>query len=90
MAQIYPYYVVARIDAGQMVKIFHDKKFNSYMAAVDAMNRKYESLRKVYNRNIMEDSQIVILEYTKQYQGKICTIYSFNKRIQISDPEEAI
>jgi len=90
MAQFYPYYVVARIDAGQMVKIFHDKKFHSYMEAVDAMHRKYESLRKFYNRNLMDDSQIVILEYTTQYQGKICTIYSFNKLIQISDPEVAI
>ena len=90
MAQVYPYYVVACIDAGQMVKIFHDKKFNSYMAAVDAMHKRYESLRKVYNRNLMEDAQIVILEYTAQYQGKICTIYSFGKMINICDSEETI
>ena len=90
MPQNYPYYVAARIDAGQMVKICNGKKFKSYMEAVDAMHKRYESFKKIYNKNLMEDCQTIILEYSSQYQSKICTIYSFGKMIQISDPEVAI
>ena len=87
MAQNYPYYTVARIDAGQMVKIFNDKKFKSYMSAVDAMHNKYESFSKIMGNNMFKRSQIVILEYTNIYQGKICSIYSFGNHIKIMDPE---
>ena len=83
----YPYYVVARIDAGQMVKIFGDRKFKSYVSAVDAMHKKYERLSKAFGHSMFELSQIVIIEYTKQYQGKICSMYSFGKFIKIIEPD---
>ena len=90
MPQNYPYYVAARIDAGQMVKMCNGKKFKSYMEAVDGMHNRCEAFKKILKNNIMETSQIVILEYSSQYQSKICTIYSFGKMINVSDPEEAI
>ena len=83
----YPYYVVAYMDAGVLRKIFNDKKFKSYNEAENAMYKRYERLTKIWGHNNFYTSQIAILEYTQEYKGRIVTLFTDGKEIEISIPK---
>lgn len=66
----YPYYIAVYFDAGILRKIFNDHKFVCYNCCMDAVRKLLENKWK---KRIFE-RQIVILEYTDQYQGKIINV----------------
>lgn len=78
----YPYYVIAFFDAGILRKIFGDKKFNCYNDAVNAFDKLNENK---FSSNILK-RQILFLEYTAEYQGKIITLYTNHVTHYISTP----
>lgn len=69
MKTTYPYYVAAKVDSGQLVKVFRDKKFKSYSECFETLD---------YWFTIHQDSfcsgQFAIVEYTDYMNGKIVTI----------------
>lgn len=69
MKTTYPYYVAVKVDAGQLVKVYKDKKFKSYNDCYDALQRQETHYPKSYSVG-----QYAIIEYTSQYDGKIITI----------------
>ena len=78
----YPYYILAFFDAGILRKIFNDKKFNCYNDCVKAFDNLKENK---FRSNILK-RQILFLEYTAEYQGKIITIYNNHVTYYISEP----
>lgn len=76
----YPYYIPVRFEAGILQKIFTSKKFNSVEEAEQAMLTRNA---KPVVGNFLNKYQVLILEYSEQYKGKICVIYNFGKRIEI-------
>ena len=83
----YPYYVSVFMDAGVLRKIFNDKKFKTYNDAVNATKNRAERFEKFGGRNFFNDSQIVILEYTEIYKGRIVTIFTNGNEVEISTPK---
>jgi len=83
----YPYYISAFMDAGILRKIFNDKKFKTYNEAVNATKNRAERFEKFGGRNFFNDSQIVILEYTEIYKGRIVTIFTNGNEVEISTPK---
>ena len=84
----YPYYVSVFMDAGILRKIFNDKKFKTYNEAVNAMKNKYERLSKIWgDKNLFFENQIAILEYTKEYKGRIVTLFTNGNEVEISIPK---
>jgi len=83
----YPYYVAALMDAGVLRKIFNDTKFKSYNDAVNATKNRAERFEKFGGRNFFNNSQIVILEYTEIYKGRIVTIFTNGNEVEISMPK---
>lgn len=69
MKTTYPYYVAVKIDAGQLVKVYRDKKFKSYSECYDILNNWF-----TLHQNSYCNGQYAIIEYTSQYDGKIVTI----------------
>lgn len=69
MKTTYPYYVAVKVDAGQLVKVYRDKKFKSYSECYDILN-KWFAVRP----NPRGNGQYAIIEYISQYEGKIVTI----------------
>lgn len=67
----YPYYVAVRVDAGQLVKLYKNKKFESY-------NDCYEKLFNwfIAYPNLHCNGQYAIVEYTDYMNGKIITIFT--------------
>ncbi len=69
--QSYPYYIPARIDSGQMKKLFRDKKYKTCSeanAALTAWIKNHPVMSAAY--------QHVILEYRDTYDCKILAIYT--------------
>ena len=83
----YPYYVAALMDAGILRKIFNDKKFKTYNEAVNATKNRAERFEKFGGRNFFNNNQIVILEYTEIYKGRIVTIFTNGNEVEISIPK---
>ncbi len=83
----YPYYVAALMDAGVLRKIFNDTKFKSYNDAVNATKNRAERFEKFGGRNFFNTSQIVILEYTEIYKGRIVTLFTDGNEVKISIPK---
>lgn len=83
----YPYYVAALMDAGVLRKIFNDTKFKSYNDAVNATKNRAERFEKFGGRNFFNNSQIVILEYTEIYKGRIVTLFTDGNEVKISIPK---
>ena len=83
----YPYYVSTLMDAGTLRKIFNDKKFKSYNDAVNATKKRGEHFEKFGGRNFFNNSQIVILEYTEIYKGRIVTLFTDGNKVEISIPK---
>lgn len=71
MSQNYPYYIPAMINAGQMTKLFHDKKYKTHSEAIEALSRWAKNHQSHFNRN-----QFVVLEYIGIYQCKILSIFT--------------
>ena len=69
--QTYPYFTLVRIDAGQMVKLFVNRKYNSYIDAVIAISKYAENHSEVWKTN-----QYAILKYENLYQSRIQTIFT--------------
>lgn len=65
----YPYYIAAKVDAGQLVKVYKDKKFKSYNDCYDALQRWATNFPKTYSKE-----QFVIIEYISNYECRIITI----------------
>ena len=83
----YPYYVAALMDAGVLRKIFNDTKFKSYNDAVNATKNRAERFEKFGGRNFFNSSQIVILEYTEIYKGRIVTIFTNGVPTIVTEPK---
>lgn len=83
----YPYYVAALMDAGVLRKIFNNTKFKSYNDAVNATKNRAERFEKFGGRNFFNNSQIVILEYTEIYKGRIVTLFTDGNEVKISIPK---
>ena len=69
MKTTYPYYVAVKVDAGQLVKVYRDKKFKSYSECYEILNNWFTT-----HYNSFSNGQFAIIEYTSQYDGKIVTI----------------
>lgn len=84
----YPYYVAAFMDAGVLRKIFNNKKFKNHNEAVEATKNRYEKFAEFWKKeNTFYTSQIAILEYTAEYQGRIVTIFTNGNKIEILKPQ---
>lgn len=68
----YPYYVAVKINAGQLVKVYKDKKFKSYK---DCYNSFHGGWASTYH-NIFSNGQYAIVKYTSSYECKIITIFT--------------
>ena len=77
----YPYYIVVYFDSGVLKKLFHDTKFKSFTDAVNAMTFRVKRFP-----NFMKDNQVMILEYTMTYQGRITTIYNYGETVFVNNP----
>ena len=78
----YPYYIVVFFDGGLLKKVFRDKKFKAYNSAFKAMN----SMNPKYFKNFLKNNQVMILEYSAEYQGKIITISNFGELVSVNEP----
>lgn len=88
MAQNYPYYVATFMDAGVLRKIFNDSKFKTYNKCVNATKNRYEQFSKLWGgKNPFFEVQVAILEYTKEYQGRIVTLFTDGNEVNISTPK---
>ena len=84
----YPYYVATFMDAGVLHKIFNDTKFKTYNSCVKATKDRYERFSKLWSgKNPFFEVQVAILEYTKEYQGRIVTLFTDGNEVQISTPK---
>ena len=68
----YPYYVAVKVNAGQLVKVYKDKKFKSYN---DCYNSFFNGWASTYNK-FFSNGQYAIVEYTSSYECKIVTIFT--------------
>ncbi len=67
----YPYYVAVKISAGQLVKVYRDKKYKSYN---DCYNSFLELATTCHNS--FSNGQFAIVEYTSNYECRIITIFT--------------
>ena len=67
----YPYYVAVKISAGQLLKVYKDKKFKSYNDCYDSLQRWATHYPKSYS-----EGQYAIVEYTSSYECRIVTIFT--------------
>jgi hypothetical protein len=71
METSYPYYVAVRVEAGQLVKVYRDKKYKTY----EECYTKLQKWATVYP-NSFSNKQYAILEYTSRYECRIITIFT--------------
>ncbi len=69
MKTTYPYYVAVKVDAGQLLKVYRDKKFKSYSECYEVLNNWF-----TVHQNSYCNGQYAIVEYTDYMTGKIVTI----------------
>lgn len=69
MKTTYPYYVAVKVEAGQLVKVYRDKKFKSYSECYDILNYWFS-----VHYDSFGSGQFAIVEYTDYMNGKIVTI----------------
>lgn len=82
MKTTYPYYVAVKVDAGQLVKVYRDKKFKSYSECYDILNKWF-----AVRTNSHCNGQYAIIEYISQYEGKIITIITEAVETSLSTPK---
>lgn len=82
----YPYYIAAIYDAGILKKIRfgvqNGKKFKTWSDCAEAIRRRYS--KYPYSKN----QQILILEYSDQYQSKIVEVCQGDNWNSISAPDK--
>lgn len=65
----YPYYVAVKVSGGQLLKVYKDKKFETYNDCYDSLQRWATHYPKSYR-----EGQYAIVEYTSSYECRIVTI----------------
>ena len=68
----YPYYVAVKVDAGKLVKVYNNKKFESYN---DCYNSFFHGWASTYHK-FFSNGQYAIVEYTSSYECRIVTIFT--------------
>lgn len=81
MKTTYPYYVAVKVDAGQLVKLYKNKKFKSYNECYETLNTWFTVYYDSYC-----NGQYAIIEYTSQYDGKIVTIVTDTVETRLLTP----
>ncbi len=80
----YPYYIAVTYDAGLLKKIKFGvqsgRKFKTFSDCGEAIRNRYEKFPDTKNQ------QILILEYTNQYESKIIEICTGEWWISIEEP----
>lgn len=80
----YPYYIAVTYDAGLLKKIKFGvqsgRKFKTFSDCASAIRNRYEKFPDTKNQ------QILILEYTNQYESKIIEICSGEWWTSIEEP----
>ncbi len=82
MKQTYPYYTVCKVDAGQLVRLAHGKKFKEVEDCVVYINILKN---KKIGSYVVEDYQIAIVKYTEAYACKIIYLYTNGNLLKICD-----
>ena len=67
----YPYYVAVKVSAGQLLKVYKDKKFKTYDECYDSLQKWAGHYPKSYR-----EGQYAIVEYTSYYECRIVTIFT--------------
>ena len=67
----YPYYVAVKVSAGQLLKVYKDKKFKTYNECYDSLQKWARHYPKSYS-----EGQYAIVEYTLNYECRILTIFT--------------
>lgn len=67
----YPYYVAVKISAGQLVKVYKDKKYKSYNDCYNSFQEWASTCHKSFS-----NGQFAIVEYTSNYECRIITIFT--------------
>lgn len=67
----YPYYVAVKVSAGQLLKVYKDKKFKTYSECYESLQRWAFHYPKSYS-----ECQYAIVEYTSNYECRIVTIFT--------------
>ena len=82
----YPYYIAAIYDAGILKKIRfgirNGKKFKTWSDCAEAIRRRYSNYPHLKNQ------QILILEYSDQYQSKIVEVCQGDNWNSITAPDK--
>ena len=78
MVQVYPYFIITKVQSGQLIKINKNKKFKTYSDCYDYAQRWFSLHPESHAIN-----QFAIIEYVSQYEGKIITIFSNQTEIRI-------
>lgn len=80
----YPYYIATTYDAGILVKIKFGvkdgKKFKTWSDCANAIRRRYKNFPNTKNQ------QILILEYSNQYESKIIEICQGDEWNSVASP----
>ena len=81
MKTTYPYYVAVKVDAGQLVKVYRDKKFKSYSECFDTLDYWF-----TVHQDSFCNGQFAIVEYTDYMNGKIVTIITEAEETHLLTP----
>ena len=80
----YPYYIAVRYNAGILIKIDfgvkNGRKFNTWSDCAEAVKR-YHARHSIEN-----EQQILILEYSDQYESKIIEICQGDRWTSVAVP----
>lgn len=81
MKTTYPYYIAVKVEAGQLVKMYRNKKFKSYSECYYILNNWF-----TVHQNLYCSGQYAIVEYTDYMNGKIVTIINKADEIRLLTP----
>lgn len=83
--QIYPYYIAVQYDAGILRKIQFGvrggRKFKTWSDCAEAIRNRYDQFPV-----LLKNTQILILEYSDQYQSKIIDVCQKDKWTSVAAP----
>ena len=82
MKTTYPNYVAVKVDAGQLFKLYKNKKFKSYNECYEILNTWFTT-----HPDSHCNGQYAIVEYTSQYNGKIITIVTETVETRLLTPK---
>lgn len=82
----YPYYIAVIYSAGILVKIRfgtrEGKKFKTWSDCANAIRERYKKIPH------SKEQQILIIEYTDQYQSKIIDVCQGDDWTSIAEPDK--